>query len=59
MSMPIQRRESFPAAWTVVPQPQQGSRTRSPSFEEAEMMRSSSASGFWWDSRGFPFPLLV
>ena len=46
-SMPIQRRFSFCAAWTVVPQPQNGSSTVSPSLEEAEMMRSRRATGFW------------
>jgi hypothetical protein len=38
---------SFSAAWTVVPQPQKGSRTTSPGLEEAERMRSSRATGFW------------
>ena len=33
MSMPIQRRFSFWAAWIVVPQPLKGSSTMSPSFE--------------------------
>ena len=44
--MPIQLRPSFCAAWTAVPQPQNGSSTTSPSFDEAAMIRSSSASGF-------------
>jgi|GEM_PF-3926363 len=46
MSMPTQRRPSFCAATVAVPQPQKGSRTTSPSLDEALMMRSSSASGF-------------
>jgi len=46
MSMPIQRRSSFWAAWTAVPQPQKGSRTMSPGLEEAEMMRSRRVRGF-------------
>ena len=43
MSMPHQRRFSRRAASTVVPQPQNGSNTKSPSRDEAPMMRSSSA----------------
>ncbi len=35
------------ATWTVVPQPQNGSRTMSPSLEEARRIRSRRASGFW------------
>ena len=46
MSMPIQRRPSFCAAATVVPQPQNGSSTTSPGLLVAGMMRSSSATGF-------------
>ena len=45
--MPIQLRPSFSAACTVVPQPQKGSSTRSPGLQEAAMMRSSRATGFW------------
>src|SRR5258708_6734382 len=35
------------AARSVVPEPEKGSRTRSPSWEEARRMRSRSATGFW------------
>ncbi len=45
--MPIQLRLSFSAAMTAVPQPQNGSSTRSPGLLEAEMMRSRRARGFW------------
>jgi hypothetical protein len=37
----------FCATCMVVPQPQKGSRTTSPSLELALRMRSSRASGFW------------
>ena len=47
MSMPIQRRFSFCAACTAVPQPQKGSSTTSPSLLDALMMRSRRARGFW------------
>lgn len=46
MSMPIHRRSRRCAAATVVPQPQKGSRTTSPSLLLAEMIRSRRASGF-------------
>jgi hypothetical protein len=53
------------AAKAVVPEPEKGSRTRSPSWEEARRMRSRRATGFWvgclpWRfsqvSGGFDFP---
>jgi len=46
MSIPIQRRFSFCAACTAVPQPQKGSSTTSPSLLDALMMRSKSGIGF-------------
>ena len=46
-SIPIHRRPSRCAAWTVVPQPQNGSSTTAPGFEEALRMRSRRATGFW------------
>ena len=46
MSMPIHCRPNFCAAWTAVPQPQNGSRTTSPGLLLALMMRSNKASGF-------------
>ena len=46
ISIPIQRRPRFCAATTDVPQPQNGSRTRSPGLLDALMIRSSSATGF-------------
>ena len=46
MSMPIHRRPRRSATATVVPQPQKGSSTTSPSLLEEAMMRSSRASGF-------------
>src|SRR5262245_42313276 len=45
-SQPIQRRPSFSATARVVPEPQKKSATKSPSFEEALMMRSRRDSGF-------------
>ena len=45
-SMPIHLRFSFSAATTAVPQPQNGSRTTSPSLLEAWITRSNSSSGF-------------
>ena len=47
MSMPIQRLPRFSAATQAVAQPQNGSSTTSPSLDDALMMRSKSASGFW------------
>ena len=47
MSMPIHLRFRRSATAIAVPQPQNGSRTTSPSLLDARMMRSSSASGFW------------
>ena len=44
--MPAHFRFSRIAAAIVVPQPQNGSSTRSPSLLEARMMRCSSATGF-------------
>ena len=43
MSIPIQRRLSFCAAWIVVPHPQNGSSTMSPSFEDDRIIRQHSA----------------
>ena len=45
--MPIQRRPRFSAATQAVAHPQNGSRTTSSSLDDALMMRSSKASGFW------------
>ena len=45
-SMPIQWRPNSPAAWQAVPQPQNGSSTKSPGLLEARMMRRSKSSGF-------------
>ena len=45
-SQPIQRRPSFSATTSVVPDPQKKSATRSPGLLDASMIRSSSASGF-------------
>ena len=45
--MPAQWRPSCSAATQAVAQPQNGSRTRSPSLDEARMIRCRSASGFW------------
>jgi hypothetical protein len=42
MSIPIQRRPSASAAASVVPAPQNGSRTTSPASEDARMIRSRS-----------------
>ena len=47
MSTPRNRRPDITAATPVVPEPANGSRTRSPSAELAAMTRSSRASGFW------------
>ena len=47
MSTPIQRLPSFWATAAVVPEPIKQSRTKSPSLEEALIMRSKRASGFW------------
>ena len=47
MSMPIQRRPRFSAATQAVAQPQKGSSTTSPSLDDALMMRSRRARGFW------------
>ena len=47
MSIPIHRLSSFWAAATVVPHPQKGSRTTSPSLLLAWMIRSRRATGFW------------
>jgi hypothetical protein len=44
--MPTHRRFKRCATTTLVPQPQNASRTVSPSFDEAEMILSSKASGF-------------
>jgi len=46
MSMPTDYRFSFRAAAIVVPHPQKGSRTISPSFEDAEMIRSNGSMSF-------------
>src|SRR6266704_494105 len=46
-SQAIQRLPSFSATAAVVPLPQKQSRTRSPSLDEALIMRSKRASGFW------------
>ena len=46
MSMPSQRRPSLCAATTAVPQPQNGSSTRSSSLLDMAMIRSRSFSGF-------------
>ena len=43
----IQRLPSFSATAAVVPEPQKKSTTREPSLEEALIMRSRRASGFW------------
>lgn len=47
MSMPTHDRPSFCAASTVVPHPQNGSRTTAPGLVVSLMIRSSSAKGFW------------
>jgi len=49
MSMPIHFRggSSFCAATSAVPQPQKGSSTMSPGLEDAEIIRSNRATGFW------------
>ncbi len=48
MSMPIHARFSFCAAWTAVPQPQNGSRTISPSLElAADDPFQVGPDGFW------------
>ena len=44
-SIPIQRRPSFSAASAVVPQPQKGSSTTSPSFDDTERIRSRQREG--------------
>ena len=44
--MPTHSRPSFSAATQAVAHPQNGSSTKSPSFEDALMMRSSNANGF-------------
>jgi uncharacterized membrane protein len=46
-SHPMKRRLSLIATAQVVPPPQKKSATTSPSLEEALMMRSKRASGFW------------
>src|SRR5579859_5240512 len=45
-SQPTAWRRRRNAASSVVPEPENGSRTRSPSWEEARRIRSSSATGF-------------
>ena len=45
-SIPTHLRPSFSAATHAVAHPQNGSSTQSPSFDDAAMMRSRSASGF-------------
>src|SRR6266852_5501157 len=45
--MPTARRLVRRAARAVVPEPEKGSRTRSPSLVEARRMRSRRATGFW------------
>jgi len=45
-SMPIHLRLGLSATATVVPQPQKGSRTKSPSFDDALIILSRRASGF-------------
>ena len=47
ISTPSTEREQRIAATAVVPLPVKGSRTKSPSLEEARRMRSRSARGFW------------
>src|SRR5260370_655408 len=46
-SQPRAWRRRRNAARSVVPPPKNGSRTRSPSLEEARRMRSRRATGFW------------
>ncbi len=46
LSTPIQFRFNLLATLNVVPEPQKKSATKSPSFEEASMIRSNSFSGF-------------
>src|SRR5438034_7848243 len=46
-SQPRAWRRRCLAARSVVPLPEKGSRTRSPSLEEARRMRSRRATGFW------------
>src|SRR5690242_1021390 len=47
ISIPIALRPVRIAAKAVVPEPEKGSRTRSPSEVEARRMRSRRATGFW------------
>ena len=47
MSIPIHFLFKRWATAMVVPQPQKESNITSPSFDDALMMRSKSASGFW------------
>src|SRR5216683_1251296 len=46
-SQPKACRRRRKAARSVVPLPEKGSRTKSPSLEEARRMRSRRATGFW------------
>src|SRR6266567_2956541 len=46
-SQPRAWRRRRKAARSVVPEPEKGSRTRSPSLEQARRMRSRRATGFW------------
>src|SRR2546422_1924314 len=46
-SQPRAWRRRRKAARSVVPLPEKGSRTKSPSLEEARRMRSRRATGFW------------
>ncbi len=46
-SMPMKERRSLRATAPVVPEPKNGSSTRSPALEAATSTRASSASGFW------------
>ena len=47
LSMPIHWRPSFSAAMQAVAQPQNGSSARSPGSDDALIICSSSATGFW------------
>jgi len=58
ISIPTKKRPSSLAATPVVPDPQKGSKTSSPSLVEANMARRRRRRGFWVGWRPWDFSLM-